>query len=82
VVDLTSWSHLGGFNQVTLVLMVDLTMCPFKVLQILKSFDLENDRIKLALCKFQPKAPSAKYHVDSSFTAATKYVSFASTSLY
>jgi hypothetical protein len=29
VVDLTSWGHLGGFNQVILVLMVDLTMCPF-----------------------------------------------------
>jgi hypothetical protein len=29
VVDLTSWGHLGGFNQVTLVLMVDLTMFPF-----------------------------------------------------
>jgi hypothetical protein len=28
-VDLTSWGHLGGFNQVTLVLMVDLTMCSF-----------------------------------------------------
>jgi hypothetical protein len=29
VVDLTSWGHHGGFNQVTLVLMADLTMCPF-----------------------------------------------------
>jgi hypothetical protein len=28
-VDLTSWGHLGGFKQLTLVLMVDLTMCPF-----------------------------------------------------
>jgi hypothetical protein len=81
-VDLTSWGHHGGINLVTMVLMVDLTMCPIKVFQRLKSFDLENDRIKLALCKFQPKAPPAKHHVDSSFTKATKYVSFASTSLY
>jgi hypothetical protein len=36
VVDLTSWGHIGGFNQVILVLMVDLTMCPFKVLQRIK----------------------------------------------
>jgi hypothetical protein len=55
VVDLTSWGHLGGFNQVTLVLMVDLTMCPFKVFQCLKSFVLEKDRIKLAYCKFSQK---------------------------
>jgi hypothetical protein len=50
VVDLTTWGHLGGFNQVTLVLMVDLTMCPFKVFQRLKVC-FENDRINLALCK-------------------------------
>jgi hypothetical protein len=30
VVDLTLWGHPGGFNQVALVLMVDLTMCPFE----------------------------------------------------
>jgi hypothetical protein len=41
VVDLTSWGHLGGFNQGTLVLMVDLTVRPFKVFQRLKSFDLK-----------------------------------------
>jgi hypothetical protein len=40
-VDLTSWGHLGGFNQMTLVHMVDLTMCPFKVFQRLKGFDLK-----------------------------------------
>jgi hypothetical protein len=80
VVDLTSWGHLGGFNQVTLVLMVDLTMCPFKVFQRIKVC-FKNDMINL-LYAIQPEAPPANYHVDSSFTTTTKYLSFASTSLY
>jgi hypothetical protein len=44
VVDLISWGNLGGFNQVTLVLMVDLTMCSFKVFLNVqkKCFDLQN----------------------------------------
>jgi hypothetical protein len=70
VVDLTSWGHLGGFNQVTLVLMVDLTMCPMKVLQRIKVC-FENNRINL-LYAIHPEAPPAKYHVDSTFTTATK----------
>jgi hypothetical protein len=70
VVDLTSWGHLGGFNQVTLVLMVDLTMCPIKVLQRIKVC-FENNRINL-LYAIQPEAPPTKYHVDSTFTTATK----------
>jgi hypothetical protein len=69
-VDLTPWGHLGGFNQVTLVLMVDLTMCPYKVFQRLKVC-FENDRINLLYAN-QPEAPPAKYHVDSSFSTATK----------
>jgi hypothetical protein len=47
---------------------------------IKKTFFL-NDRIKLLYAN-QPEAPPAKYHVDNSFTTATKQVSFASTSLY
>jgi hypothetical protein len=46
-----------------------------------QKFVLKNDRINL-LYAIQPEAPLAKYHVDSFFTTATKYVSFASTSLY
>jgi hypothetical protein len=46
-------------------------MCPIKVFQRLKSFDLENDRINLLYAN-QPEAPPAKYHVDRSFTTATK----------
>jgi hypothetical protein len=37
---------------------------------------------KIGFMQITPKDPPAKYHVDSSFTTATKYVSFASTSLY
>jgi hypothetical protein len=32
-VDLTSWDHHGGFNLVILVLILDLTICPFKDFQ-------------------------------------------------
>jgi hypothetical protein len=60
--------------------MVDLTMCPFKVFQRIKVC-FKNDRINM-LYAIQPEATPAKYHVDSSFTIATKYMSFASTSLY
>jgi hypothetical protein len=48
---------------------------------MVKKVCFEYDRIKLLYAN-QPEAPLAKYHVDSSFTTATKQVSFANTSLY
>jgi hypothetical protein len=39
VADLTSWGHPGGFKQVALVLMADLTMCPFYHVADLTSWD-------------------------------------------
>jgi hypothetical protein len=49
---------------------------------MIKKFCFGKRYDKICLLQIQPKAPPAKHHVDSSFTAATKYVSFASTSLY